>query len=124
VIYLASPYSHPDPVVRQQRFAAAGRAPAAMLKAGLVVLSPIVHSHPLAAWGLDAMDHAFWMHVDRPMLEACTSVAVLTLSGWATSKGVAAEIDIARRCGKPISYVSPRAVGIADQSMNKEVLLT
>jgi hypothetical protein len=112
VIYLASPYSHPDPAVRQWRFEAACQATAAMLKAGLIVLSPVVHSHPLAGHGLDAMDHAFWMHVDRPMLDACTSVAVLTLSGWESSKGIAAEIRIARDCRKPISYVAPAKLGI------------
>ncbi|HOD81766.1 MAG TPA: DUF1937 family protein, partial [Phycisphaerae bacterium] len=71
MVYLCSPYSHNDPAVRQWRFDAACRATAAMLKAGLMVFSPIVHSHPVAACGLDAMDHRFWMRVDRPYLDWC-----------------------------------------------------
>jgi len=34
MIYLASPYSHPDPAVRAERYRAACRATAALLLAG------------------------------------------------------------------------------------------
>ena len=92
MIYLASPYSHRDAAVRRRRFRAACRAAAAMLAKGLMVYSPIVHSTPIAACGLDDMDHDFWMHVDRPYLEWCHMVMVLTLDGWRDSRGVNAEI--------------------------------
>ncbi len=51
MIYLASPYSHPDPAVREQRFRAACRAAAELIRAGHVVISPVVHGHPMAALG-------------------------------------------------------------------------
>ena len=113
MIYLASPYSHPVPTVRRRRFKAVCRAAAVMLKKGLMVYSPIVHSVPIAACGLDAMDHDFWMHVDRPFLDWCSSVTVLMLPGWDVSKGVAAEIKIATTAGKPVSYLDPATVGIS-----------
>jgi Domain of unknown function (DUF1937). len=49
MIYLASPYSHPDPLVREARFDAACRAMADLVHAGQIVFSPIVHGHPLGA---------------------------------------------------------------------------
>lgn len=52
MIYLASPYTHPDPAVRQRRFDAACRAAAQMIRAGSMVFSPVVHSHPLTHYGL------------------------------------------------------------------------
>jgi hypothetical protein len=67
MVYLASPYSHPDPAVREQRFHAACRATAALLRAGCVVFSPIVHSHALVAHGVPT-DWAFWQHADRRIL--------------------------------------------------------
>ena len=88
MIYLASPYTHADPAVRRHRFNAACRAAAVMLKKGLMVYSPIVHSTPIAACGLDDMDHDFWMHVDRPYLEWCNMVMVLMLAGWCESRGI------------------------------------
>ena len=109
MIYLASPYSHPDPVVREQRFHAACRAAAALLRAGGAVYSPIAHSHPLVEHGLPT-DWAFWEPRNREHLERCDEVVVLMLDGWQASTGVAAEIQIAEGLGKPVRYVTPKAM--------------
>ena len=45
MIYLASPFSHPDAGVRQQRFEAACRAAAALIRQGKTVFAPIAHSY-------------------------------------------------------------------------------
>ena len=52
LVSLVSPYSHPEAVVRQQRFQAVCQATAALLRSGQAVFAPIVHSHPLVAYGL------------------------------------------------------------------------
>jgi nucleoside 2-deoxyribosyltransferase len=106
MIYLASPYSHPDPAVREQRFRAACQAAVALLHAGRVVFSPIAHSHPLAQHGLPGNWH-FWERYDRAFLERCDEVLVLMLDGWEESVGVQAEIRIARELGKPVGYLAP-----------------
>lgn len=106
MIYLASPYSHPDPSVREQRFRAACRAAVALLHAGRVVFSPIAHSHPLAQHGLPG-NWQFWERYDRAFLERCDEVVVLMLDGWQESVGVQAEIRIARELGKPVRYLAP-----------------
>ncbi len=100
MIYLASPYSHPDPVVREHRFQAACRAAAALVRAGCVVYSPIAHSHPIAQHGLPT-DWAFWGHQEHQHLERCDAVVVLQIPGWVQSRGVQAEVRLARRSGKP-----------------------
>lgn len=104
MIYLASPYSHPDPAVRQQRFEAACRAAAAMIRQGQTVFSPIAHSHAICAFGVP-LDWRFWSRHDRRYLEACDEVVVLMLDGWQESVGVQAEIAIARELGKPVTYL-------------------
>jgi nucleoside 2-deoxyribosyltransferase len=106
MIYLASPYSHPSAHVRQQRFEAACRAAAALLRAGIPVFSPIAHSHPIAQHGLpDTWE--FWRSIDREYLRRCRALVVLRLSGWDTSVGVQAEIELARRWGIPVIEVDP-----------------
>lgn len=110
MIYLASPYSHADPAVREKRFHAACRATAALLRAGEVVFSPIVHSHPLVAFDLPT-DFAFWASIDREHLARCDAVAVLTLDGWSESIGVREELRIARELGKPVRFFAPEATG-------------
>jgi len=106
VIYLASPYSHPDPAVREQRFREACVAAAALLRAGHAVFSPIAHSHPLVAHGLPT-DWSFWERQDREHLQRCDEVVVLMLDGWEASVGVREEIRIAREIGKPVRFVDP-----------------
>lgn len=105
MIYLATPYSHPDPVVREQRFQSACRASAKLLASGLAVFSPIVHGHPLVDHGLPT-DWPFWERFDRDHLVRCDEVVVLMLDGWRESVGVAAEIQIAAELGKPVRYLA------------------
>lgn len=47
LIYLASPYSHEDASVRQERYEIVSRVTALLISRGYVVFSPIAYSHPL-----------------------------------------------------------------------------
>ena len=104
--YLASPYSHPDPAVREARFRAACRAAALLMRRGEAVFSPIAHSHCIATYGLP-IHWRFWEPIDRWHIERCDGLIVLTLDGWRDSVGVQAEIRIAVERGKPVRYVAP-----------------
>ena len=104
MIYLATPYSHSDPVVRRQRFDAACRAAAVLIQQGKVVFSPVSHGHAICVYGIPS-DWTFWQRLDRRFLDMCDEVIVLMLDGWRESVGVQAEIAIARQLGKPITYL-------------------
>lgn len=104
MIYLASAYSNADPSVREHRYQAACRATAALIRAGQVVFSPVVHSHPLVAFGLPTVWEA-WERIDRTFLERCDELAVLMIDGWDQSIGVRAELRIARELGKPVRFL-------------------
>ncbi len=106
MLYLASPYSHPNPSVREARFQAACEAAAALVRAGRIVFAPIVHSHPIAQHGLPT-DWSYWERGDRRFLEVSDEVVVLTLPGWRESRGVQAEIQIAGELRKPVTYLAP-----------------
>ena len=107
MIYLASPYSHPDPAVRRQRLEAVCRAAARMLRDGQFVFSPIAHSVAIAEHGGAPDSWAFWRPVDLVMLGRCNELVVLKLDGWETSEGVQAEVARARLLGLPVSYLEP-----------------
>jgi len=106
MIYLASPYSHPDPSVREQRFHAACQAAAGLIRSGATVFSPIAHSHSIAQHGLPT-DWRFWERHVREQLLYCDEVVVLTLDSWRDSQGVRAEIQIAAELGKLVWYLDP-----------------
>ena len=106
MIYLASPYSHPDLAVREQRFHAACCAAAKLIRVGHVVISPVVHSHLIATQGLPT-DWRFWERCDRTLLERCDHLVVLMLDGWHESEGVRAETALSKKRGIPIGYLLP-----------------
>lgn len=118
MIYLASPYSHIDEVVREQRYHDACLATANLFRRGQNVFSPIVHGHPLVAHGLPT-DWSYWEAFDRDHIRLCDELAVLKIDGWGSSIGVAAEISIAEGLGKPVWFltleatVSPTFAGVA-----------
>ena len=108
MIYLASPYSHPDEAVRVARFEAVCRFAAQRIAEGLVVFSPIAHTHPIAVYGGLPLGFDFWREFDQRMIAACDALWVLCLRGWRHSRGIAEEISIARGLGKPCVFIDAR----------------
>jgi hypothetical protein len=104
VIYLASPYTHPDPAVRAVRFRATCQTAAKLIREGQIVFAPIAHSHPMTEFGLPA-DWQFWERYDVEFLRRCSELVVLKLDGWRESRGVQAEIDLALEMDLPIRYL-------------------
>ena len=106
MIYLASPYAHPDPQVRDERVRQVCAHGARLVREGRLVYSPIAHSHLLAEQGLPS-DWPFWAEHSRWMLSACRELVVLALPGWEESTGVKAEVAIATELGLPVRFVAP-----------------
>lgn len=104
MIYLASPYSDPDPAVQEERFRAVCCQAAEMMGKGLYVFSPVAHCHPIAAYGLPR-DYSYWKGYNLAFLTVCTELVVLKLPGWEVSEGVTGEIALAKELGKPVRYV-------------------
>ncbi len=104
MIYLASPYSHPEATVRASRFRATCQAAAKLIQQGHLVFAPIAHSHPMTEFGLPP-DWRFWERHDVEFLRRCNELVVLKLDGWRESRGVQAEIDLALEMDLPIRYL-------------------
>jgi hypothetical protein len=107
LVYLAVPYSDPDPAVREQRFEQANAAAAVLMGSGIHIFSPISHTHPIAKAGNLPLGWDFWEGYDRDILQTCAALVVLMLPGWEKSTGVGGEIRIARELEIPVFYVPP-----------------
>jgi nucleoside 2-deoxyribosyltransferase len=118
MIYLASPYSHPDAEVRERRFDAVCRAAAYLIRIGKSVYSPIAHSHPICRYGLPG-DWRFWQHHDSQYIEICDEMVVLMLDGWEQSEGIQAEMGIARELGKPVTFIHMKTVNEENPGKNR-----
>lgn len=102
--YLANPYSHPDEVVREQRFLIACDVAGWLLQQGVFVYSPIAHTHPIACRCELPKGWDFWRSYDLSILTRCDAMIVVMSDGWDTSKGVAEEIRVAD-ASMPIHYM-------------------
>lgn len=91
MIYVASPYSHSDPAVREMRFRQAEAFVARLLNQDVPVFSPIVYCHVMAERHRLPTDADFWAGVNWRFMQRCTAFALVALPGWDTSRGVAAE---------------------------------
>lgn len=104
-IYLASPYSHHVKAVRSDRFRAACKAAAVVIKKGHYCFSPIAHSHNIADYLENHNDSSFWLKQDLSFLDSwADELWVLMLDGWKESKGIAAEVKHAAGL-LPIKYI-------------------
>lgn len=106
MIYLAGPYSHQDSAVMHDRFLKLNLYAAALMGQGHHVFSPISHGHPIAIVGDLPTDWEYWKSYCEKMMSICTSMVVLELDGWHESKGVAAELEIAKERGLPVTFIS------------------
>src|SRR6478752_4572437 len=93
MIYLASPYSHPDPLIMKTRFLLAEQVTATLLKERLWTYSPIVHCHELSQKFTLPTDFAYWKEYNFHMLRRAEGFWILAIPGWQESKGVTAELD-------------------------------
>lgn len=105
LIYLACPYTHPDPAVREKRFRIANRVAGRLLSEGRFCFSPISMSVPIAEDAGLSGAWDFWAKFDRALLERCQKVVVIDIEGTANSVGVNAELAIAAELRLPIEYV-------------------
>ena len=104
LIYLASPYSHPDDNIRENNYKVIAEIAAKMTSEGHVVLSPIAYGHNLLGFCEMPSDWEFWKNFCLTFLEKCDELIVFKMEGWDKSKGVAEEIEFAQKKGIKITY--------------------
>lgn len=104
LLYLGCPYSHSDPVVRNDRAELASMYAALLMQQGHAVYSPITHGHAVASHLAPAVasDHEFWMKQCLPILEISDVLVVLPLPGWRESRGLKQEMEFCRAVNRPM----------------------
>jgi hypothetical protein len=96
VVYLACPYSDGDARVRKERFEAATRAAAQLIKQGHIVYSPITMTHPIdvvLAGGVGTLGSDYWVNFDAAFMEFCSEMIILRAPGWDESQGIKREVE-------------------------------
>jgi hypothetical protein len=108
--YLASPYSHPDPVVKKNRAEIVTESAVDLLHLGVFVFAPIAYNEPWEKYNLPG-DWQFWQDFDKTFVARCDGgIIVLMIDGWDKSVGVTAEIEFAKSIGLPVYYATPEQI--------------
>lgn len=105
-VYLAGPYTDPDPVGRIRRFRRLTYVAARLTQAGHVVFSPITHFHLMTRRVVLSDEPEFWNLLNKAFLKwADTLVVDRFFDAWSASRGVAFETATASAMKIPIYYV-------------------
>ena len=97
MIYLATPYSHEDPSIREERYLLAMDITQWFLKGFHTIFSPIVHCHPMACKYKLPKDHIFWLEHNKEWLEKADEVWFAMFPGYSMSLGMRQEFNCAAR---------------------------
>lgn len=114
LIYLAIPYSHPSKDVREYRVHLVSDIAGRLMNMGMVVFSPISHGHVIAEVHNLPTNWEYWEKSCRTFVSKCDRLVVVMVDGWLESRGVRAEIEIAKELGIPIQYYSVQQHKIVD----------
>jgi hypothetical protein len=101
--YLATPYSrYRGGLDEAHRLACL--AAAECFREGLLVFSPIAHTHSIAKFGGLGAGYDTWGRYDEAMMRAADGLIVVKIEGWDESEGIAAEVKWCEENGKPILF--------------------
>lgn len=105
VYYLASPYSHVDPTIREKRFNEVNELAVHLNKVfGIVVYEPIICGHVKVKYDMPT-NFEFWQNQNEKFIRITDAVIVYKMDGWETSRGVQSEIAYAKSLNKPVYYI-------------------
>lgn len=77
-----------------------------LIKQGYCVICPVLMGHLIVTRLPDTpASWDYWAKTCETLLEKSDEVIVATFSGWENSKGVKAEINLATKLGKPVTYL-------------------
>lgn len=99
LLYLASPYSHPDPTVQATRVQQIQAITAKLVDEGFIVFSPVLYTTRIAD---TATPRQGWYTWTLNMLAKSDILVIAQLEGWKDSIGIGLEIAYALGKGIPI----------------------
>lgn len=114
MVYLASPYTHPNFFVRLYRFYKITKIAAQLYKKKKVCMFLPITQSAMMGWLVKGLGSTFksWKDVDLKAIRKCDEVWVVRMKGWDKSIGVLAELEYARKHYKIVRFVNPQTLEV------------
>lgn len=109
MVYLCSPYTNKSRHIMDYREEQVSITAARLThKLGVTFFLPITQSARMSSLMPGLFGHTFatWKDIDLDAIDHSDEVWVLKLPGWRESIGVTAEINHAKKKGKPVKYIN------------------
>jgi len=113
-IFLATPYSHHDPKIEQDREYLVTEVAAKLMLRGQIVYSPITYGYAIAYRFDLPHDYEFWLTLNDAFLERASAVYILDTSNWQTSAGVRHEHMVATNHNIPTFLTHPDTLELTE----------
>ena len=111
-LYLACPYTHDDPAVREYRFRMATLKAAELISEGNIVFSPLTMTVPMEKMAGLPQTFSYWKRLNFAFIDWCEEMRILNIEGVENSEGVQGEIQYAESIGRPHCMTPPPIEGI------------
>jgi len=105
IVFISSPYSHPDDEIRESNFKIVSKLAADLNSQGTVAVSPITYGHTLLQFKEMPSNWEFWKEFCLTFLEKSHELIVYKMPGWENSRGMKEEIEFAKKLNIPITYM-------------------
>lgn len=99
--YLASPYTHANEGVQDDRAYTANYMAGILLSKGVYVHQPIWSTHRIAKMFVLPGDFLFWLNFNKAFIDPSVGMIMCDIPGWKESRGCAQEIAYCKELGKP-----------------------
>lgn len=106
IYYLATPYHHQKPEIREERVRIAQLLTADLVSRGMHVFCPIAYGSLLRAQpAIQEWNHEDWMAFDLPFLAKCDILLIAKMHDWHKSRGIQQERNFAAKAGIPVMWL-------------------
>lgn len=105
-IYLASPYTYENELIRDRRFVIVSFLAAYFTETGYCVYSPIINGHTMVQYIDLPYEYDFWAARDKQFIRWCEEFWMVKLDGWEDSVGMPRELTEARLLHKRLKSVT------------------
>lgn len=108
MIYVAAPYTHSDPDIVKHRMNLFAITMAELIRRGEHPVSPLMNHFLTDYVETDfPLTWDYWKEYSFSLMRNCVELYVVTMDGWEQSSGVKAEIEMAEKMQKPVTYIAP-----------------
>ena len=113
LVFIATPYSHSDPTIVEQRRKTVGNVCARLIEKGVHPISPGLYGLSLMEFkAKEDTSWESWSDLCIAILKKCSAMFIIDVKDWEKSNGVKGELEKALLLDIPVYLLNPETLEI------------